>query len=128
MEKTEFRAIHPYQDDAMRLPVKNANDAVKFYIDVMGFELLSKSANAVILGRNQVKMGLEENGGDPTQDGCFIEVDNVERAYQELQSNGWNIDKKANFRIDRHGDTDYKVFFVVAPDGLCYCLGEKIDG
>jgi len=30
----------------------------------------------------------------------------------------------SDFRIDKYGETSYKVFFVVAPDGLCYCLGE----
>ena len=31
----------------------------------------------------------------------------------------------SDFRIDKYGDTSYRVFFVVAPDGLCYCLGER---
>jgi hypothetical protein len=34
----------------------------------------------------------------------------------------------AEFRVDRYGDKSFKVFFVVAPDGLCYCLGERVDG
>jgi len=41
-----------------------------------------------------------------------------------LRSNGLKKEE-AGFRIDRYGDTAYKVFFVVAPDGLCYCLGER---
>jgi hypothetical protein len=34
--------------------------------------------------------------------------------------------EEAGFRIDRRGETSFKVFFVVAPDGLCYCLGERL--
>lgn len=33
--------------------------------------------------------------------------------------------EEAGFSIDQHGSTSFKVFFVVAPDGLCYCLGER---
>jgi lactoylglutathione lyase len=25
----------------------------------------------------------------------------------------------------KHGNTSWNVFYVVAPDGLCYCLGER---
>jgi hypothetical protein len=76
------------------------------------------------LGRDGIQIGLAENGGDPAQEGCFFEVDNAEAAFAELKSNGLNKEE-ADFRIDQHGETSYKVFFVVAPDGLCYCLGER---
>lgn len=56
--------------------------------------------------------------------GCFFEADNVEAAFAELKSNGLEREE-AGFRIDQCGDTSYKVFFVVAPDGLWYCLGER---
>jgi hypothetical protein len=79
---------------------------------------------SIILARDGVQIGLAENGGDPTQEGCFFEVDDVETAFAELKSNGLEKEE-AGFRIDRHGDTSWKVFFVVAPDGLCYCLGER---
>ena len=31
----------------------------------------------------------------------------------------------AGYRIDQHGETSFRVFFVIAPDGLCYCLGQR---
>ncbi len=65
-----------------------------------------------------------ENGGDPTQEGCFFEVDNAEAAFAELKEHGLEKEE-ADFSIDQDGDTSYKVFFVVAPDGLCYCFGER---
>jgi len=51
-------------------------------------------------------------------------VNDAEAAFAELKSNGLKKEA-ADFRIDQHGETSYKVFFVVAPDGLCYCLGER---
>src|SRR5882672_4703214 len=125
--KAVFKTAHPYLEDAMNLPVENLEAAIPFYETVMGFQVLSRKdepSKSAVLGRDDIKIGLAENGGDPTQEGCFFEVDNAEAAFAELKSNGLGKEE-ADFRIDQYGDTSYKVFFVVAPDGLCYCLGER---
>jgi catechol 2,3-dioxygenase-like lactoylglutathione lyase family enzyme len=125
--KAIFSTASPYLEDALNLPVKNVETATHFYETVLGFRVISKKDSpykSVVLGRDTIQIGLAENGGDPSQDGCFFEVDDVELAFTEFNSNGLK-QKEANFRIDKHGDTTYKVFFVVAPDGLCYCLGER---
>lgn len=138
--KAVFKSANPYLDDAMNLPVENLEAAIPFYETIMGFGLVSRKdqpCKSAVLARDGIQIGLAENGGDPTQEGCFFEVDNAEAAFDELKSNGltrqpsW-IERKtpeqreqAGFRVDRHGSTSFKVFFVVAPDGLCYCLGER---
>ena len=111
----------------MNLPVTNVDEAIPFYESVMGFHVVFRTdapRKAVVLKRDMVQIGLAENGGDSTQDGCFFEVDNVETAFAELRTNGLK-QEEANFRIDQYGDKKFKVFFVIAPDGLCYCLGER---
>jgi len=125
--KSIFKTAWPYQDDAMNLPVENVDAAIPFYEKVMGFHVASRADaphKSVVLKRDDVQIGLAENGGDPTQDGCFFEVDNVETAFTELKTNGLE-NEKADFTIDEDGDKKFKVFFVLAPDGLCYCLGER---
>jgi len=125
--KSVFKSAWPYQDDAMNLPVENVDQAIPFYETVMGFRVASRNDSppkSVVLARDDIKIGLAENGGDPTQDGCFFEVDNAETAFTELKGNGLQ-NEKADFTIDQHGDKKFKVFFVIAPDGLCYCLGER---
>ena len=125
--KAVFKTASPYLEDAMNLPVENLEVAIPFYETVMGFQLVSRKdapCKSAVLGRDDIQIGLAENGGDPTQDGCFFEVDNVEAAFNELKSNGLGK-KEADFRVDQYGATSFRVFFVVAPDGLCYCLGEK---
>ena len=125
--KSIFKTVSPYLEDAMNLPVANVEAAIPFYETVMGFKLVSRNASphkSAILSRDGIQIGLAENGGDPTQDGCFFEVDNAEAAFAELRANGLTK-KEADFRIDKYGETWFKVFFVVAPDGLCYCLGEQ---
>jgi catechol 2,3-dioxygenase-like lactoylglutathione lyase family enzyme len=125
--KSVFKSTWPYQEDEMNLPVENVDQAIPFYERVMGFQVASRSDTphkSAILARDEIKIGLAENGGDPTQDGCFFEVDNAEAAFNELRANGLQKED-AEFRIDQYGDKKFKVFFVVAPDGLCYCLGER---
>ena len=138
--KAVFKTAYPYQADAMNLPVGNLEAAIPFYETIMGFQVVARNDTphkSAVLGRDGIQIGLAENGGDPTQDGCFFEVDSAEAAFDELKSNGltthpeWIARKspeereEAGFRIDQHGATSFKVFFVVAPDGLCYCLGER---
>lgn len=122
-----FKNAWPYQQDKMNLPVASVESAISFYETVRGFRVVSRNDSphkSAVLARDEIQIGLAENSGDPTQDGCFFEVDNVETAFAELKANGL-ANESADFRIDKHGTTTWKVFFVVAPDGLCYCLGER---
>ena len=125
--KAIFKNAWPYQRDVMNLPVADVAASIPFYQTIFDFKLLSQTdgpVKSVVLGRDEIRIGLAENGGDPTQDGCFFEVDNVESAFTELKENG--LEKEiSEFTMHNHGDTNWKVFFVIAPDVLCYCLGEK---
>jgi len=124
-----IKRVAPYADDENNLPVTNVDTAIPFYERIMGFRVASRvdePCKTAILERDDLQIGLAENGGDPSQEGCFFEVDDVEAMFAELKANGLDQDQP-NFRVDQHGDTSYKVFFVVAPDGLCYCLGERQD-
>jgi catechol 2,3-dioxygenase-like lactoylglutathione lyase family enzyme len=124
----EFLRAVPYADDAMNLPVANVEAAIPYYERLMGFKVISRSDTphkSAVLGRDRIRIGLAENGGDPTQEGCFFEVDDVEATFAELRSGGFDK-QDPGYRIDNHGETSYRVFFVVAPDGLCYCLGQRM--
>lgn len=119
-----FRAA-PYADDAMNLPVRDIDEATPFYELKMGFRVASRSDDGcrrVVLERDTIQIGLAENGGDPSQEGCFLEVDDVDAAAAELRSYDPNL--RAELKTQQHGETTYRLFFVVAPDGLCYCIGE----
>ena len=125
--KAVFKTASPYQKDAMNLPVKNVEIAIPFYETVMAFQVVSRQdlpIRSAVLVRDNIQIGIAENGGDPSQEGCFFEVDNAETAFAELKANGLERDDPG-FRIYQYGDVKYKVFFVIAPDDLCYCLGER---
>jgi catechol 2,3-dioxygenase-like lactoylglutathione lyase family enzyme len=127
--KAIYEDLHPYQGDALNLPVSDVEKAVGFYTSIMGFSAEPsesiKGIKRVILSRDGITIGLSENGRDPSQDGCFFRVDDVEVAFAELKSNGLEK-KEAEFRVDKYGEKSFKVFFVIAPDGLCFCLGQEL--
>jgi hypothetical protein len=116
-----------YQGDKMNLPVQNLAAALPFYEGVLGFGVLSRGdtpCKSAILGRDQVQIGLAENGGDSSQDGCAFHVNDVEALFSEFKARG--LQKAlSTFDIEKHNGDEWKVFYVVAPDGLCYWFGEK---
>jgi len=115
-----------YKGDSMNLPVADVETALPFYETVLGFQVLSLSDSphkSALLGRDRIQMQLVENGGDPSQDGCAFHVTDVESLFAEFTSNG--LEKLSGFSTERHSDLEWKVFYVVAPDGLCYWFGES---
>jgi catechol 2,3-dioxygenase-like lactoylglutathione lyase family enzyme len=140
-----FLRASPYSDvrgprSLQSLPVRDGEleAAVQYYTRVFGFELVDDSQGkgtpahaSALLQRDDVTLGLEENGGDPEQEGAFIGVDNVEAAFAELNANGLGKEEPSytlDWRPAAGGQPSFynKLFFVVAPDGLCYCLGQKV--
>jgi lactoylglutathione lyase len=123
--KAVFKSAAPYADDEMNLPVKDVEAAIPYYEKTFGFKVVARDDaqhKSVILARDNIQIGLAENGGDPTQEGCFFEVDNVEAAYEEIKG---KAPTESDFRVDKFGNTSFRVFFIVAPDGLCYMIGER---
>lgn len=116
-----------YQGDNMNLPVPDLEAALPFYETVLGFAVVSRSPAphpSALLARDQVQIGLAENGGDPTQDGCAFHVTNLEALFAEFRANG--LQKAlSEFNIERRDGSAWQVFYVVAPDGLCYWFGER---
>lgn len=114
-----------YQGDNMNLPVADLESALPFYETTMGFKVVSRSDaphRSAVLARDAVQMGLAENGGDASQDGCAFHVKNLDALFQEFTSNGLKL---SAIGTEGRGGEVWRVFYVVAPDGLCYWLGEK---
>jgi catechol 2,3-dioxygenase-like lactoylglutathione lyase family enzyme len=116
-----------YQGDKMNLPVRDLASALPFYETVLGFRVTSRAETpekSAVLGRDQVEMRLVENGGDPSQDGCAFHVKELEALFSEFRANGLQKEL-SDFDVEEHGGARWKVFYVVAPDGLCYWFGER---
>ena len=121
-----FKAAFPYQDDILALPVADLDSAARWYTTRFGMvevERLESPKPTVILERDGTRIGFCINGGDASQDGAAILVSNIGGIRRELESRGVEI---ANWRIDLKEGHRFQVFFVVAPDGLCYYFHEPL--
>jgi lactoylglutathione lyase len=126
--KTKFKRAVPYAKDAMNLPVADVEAAIPFYEQTLGFRLVKREVSPhrrAVLARDEIQIALAENGGDPTQEGCYFEVDNLEAAFEEIKG---RKPIETDLQVQSRGESSQRVFFVVAPDGLCYMLGQPLDG
>ena len=123
-----FVKASPYAGDILSLPVEDLDVAVEYYREKFGLtevERRSEPHPAVTMERDGVQIGFAINGGDPSQEGAAIRVSNINGINAQLESNGVNV---ANTRVDERDGEKFNVFFVVAPDGLCYYFHEPIAG
>ena len=122
--KAKFKRAVPYAKDAMNLPVADVEAAISFYEQTLGFRVVGREDSPqrrVVLARDDIQIGLAENGGDPTQEGCYFEVDNIEAAFEEIKG---RKPAESDLDLQTWGESKQRVFFVVAPDCLCYMLGQ----
>ena len=121
-----FEAAFPFQDDVLALPVTDLDVAAQWYSSRFGMTEVERTDQPnpnVILERDGARIGFSINGGDATQDGAAIRVTNILGLKAQLESSGVDI---ANWRVDERDGQKLQVFFVVAPDGLCYYFHEPI--
>ncbi len=122
----KFLGIFPIGDsDPLYLPVQDLEHSLSFYEQSLGFTILSRQSTphkGVFLQRDQVTMGLVENGENPKDHSCYLSVSTVDALFQELQKRQLDV---SPLRLDDHGGQTYRVFFLRAPDGLCFCFGQK---
>ncbi len=122
--------VFGYQRDTMNLPVPDLAAALPFYETVLGFRVVSQRDaphNSAVLARDQIQIGLAENGGDPSQDGCAFHVKDLDALFAEFKANGLRKEL-SDFSIEQRSGVPWRVFYVVAPDGLCYWFGERQAG
>jgi len=125
----KFKAAYPYQEDVMSLPVTDLDIASAWYSQHFGMvevERLSKPDPTVILERDGTKIGFAVNGNDPTQDGAAILVSDINSIKKEFVSHGINV---GDLQTEERDGQTLSVFFVIAPDGLCFYIHEPVaDG
>jgi len=127
MAKTPaFKAAYPYQQDVLALPVSDIDTASEWYsehFDMVEVERKETPVPTVLLERDGVQVGFAVNGGDPTQEGAAILVDHIEEVKKTLEARGVQV---GDWQIDERDGNKLRVFFVIAPDGLCYYFHEPL--
>jgi len=127
MTKPTFQSASPYQNDVLALPVTDLDAASDWYCKHFGMVEVDRSDQpvpTVILERDGTRIGFAINGGDAAQDGAAIRVTNIQQIKAELEATGLTI---GDCRIDERDGQKLQVFFVVAPDELCYYFHEPLD-
>ena len=122
-----YKAASPYGEDVLSLPVEDLDRAAKWYSESFGLnevERRTEPTPTVILERDGVQIGFAITGDNAGEDGAAILVTDIHRAKAELEANGVQI---GNWRIDERDGQKLQVFFVVAPDGLCYYFHQPIE-
>jgi len=122
-----FLAAFPFADDVLALPVTDLDEAAEYYGRTFGLTEVERTHDpeTMIMERDGVRIGFAINGGDPEQEGAAVLVSDIERAREECVAAG--VDVK-NWRIDERDGKQFKVFFVVAPDRLCYYVHQEVTG
>ena len=122
-----FEAAYLFLDDVTTLPVKNLDETVAWYSNAFGLTEVERTSDPVpqvIMARDDAKIGFAINGNDPSQDGAAVLVREIKKVRDELESKGVDV---ANWRVDERDGQQLQVFFVVAPDGLCYYFHEPVE-
>jgi hypothetical protein len=105
--------------------VQDLDYSLPYYELSLGFTIRSCQETPykeALLQRDQITMGLAENGGNPEEYSCYLSVSAVDVLFQELQNKQLDV---SPIRLDIHEGQTYRVFFLRAPDGLCFCFGQK---
>ncbi len=121
-----YEAAYPFANDVLALPVEDIDRAAAWYGPRFGLVEVERTATpvpTVIMERDGIRIGFAVNGGDASNEGAAILVTDIHRARSELEASGVKI---ANWRVDDRDGKKYQVFFVVAPDGLCYYFHQPL--
>ncbi len=117
-----------YQGNNMNLPVGDLDAALPFYETMLGFKVVARDEvphKSAVLARDHVRIALAENGGDPAQDGCAFHVTGLDSLLAEFTANGL-VKEQSVIAVEQRDTGPWRVFYVVAPDGLCYWFGERV--
>lgn len=125
--QAQFKKAFPYQANVLALPVTDLDAASRWYSAHFGMtevERIETPTPTVVLERDGTRLGFAITGGDASQDGAAILVSNIQSLKEELERNGAHV---GEWRVDEMNGRKHQVFFVVAPDGLCYYFHEPLN-
>lgn len=126
-ERAVFEKAFPFGGGVLALPVADLESAAQRYAEHFAMTEVDRKSGpqpTVIMERDGIRLGFSVNGDDSSQEGAAIRVSDIHAARSELESRGVQI---GNWRIDERDGKRLQVFFVVAPDGLCYYFHQPIE-
>ena len=95
-----YEAAFPYAEDVLALPVEDLDQTAEWYGAAFGLvevERRDDPVPTVILERDGVQIGFAVNGGDASQEGAAILVNDIHKARDEIEANGVET---GNWRVE----------------------------
>lgn len=123
---SELKRVVPYARDPLDLPVRDVDAALSHYMLRLGFDVVSRAESprkSALIERDSVQIGLVENGRDPEHEGAYFEVTGLEALFEEI--NG-RLPNDKEIQLQSIKGISQRVFFHIAPDGLCFMFGEHV--
>ena len=123
-----YEAAFPFADDVLALPVEDIDRAAQWYGARFGLVEVERRDDPVPTvnpgGGTACESASPVNRGDPRQRGRRHPGDRHPESPR--RAGGQRRPRTANWRVDERDGEKYQVFFVVAPDGLCYYFHQPI--
>jgi hypothetical protein len=82
------------------IPSYNILKTVEFLQEVLGFSEYANFTDYVILGMNNLTIHILHAGPDTGEMSCYLEVDNVDAAWEKIRDKMNDIEHKAPFLRD----------------------------
>ncbi|MEP4533065.1 MAG: VOC family protein [Cyclobacteriaceae bacterium] len=109
-----------------KLPMRDSSRTKEYYLNNLGFELLSDYGDYIILRKDEVEIHFFEfKGLKPSKNygQVYIRTDNIETLYQRLQDNSTPIHPNAPLQTKPWGQ---KEFALLDPDNNLLTFGQEI--
>ncbi len=119
-----------YQGDNMNLPVPDLAAAIPFYETVLGFQVSSRSDAPHKSAGTDARPGSDRARGKRRRslaERVCLPREGPGVVVRGVHCHGLHKEH-SNFDVERRDGVAWNVFYVIAPDGLCYWFGERQPG
>jgi len=86
--KTRVERINPY------LNVSDISKSLRYYVDVLGFDLYIETPNLGIVERNGHQIHISKDKDDGRANRVWIGVENIEVLFEQMKDNGAQISEE----------------------------------
>ena len=126
-DRAKILTASPFQNDVLALPVSDLDQASDWYQKNFGFNEVERKDDpnpTVLMERDEVRLGFALNDLNPEEEGAALRVTDIHAMRDELEGKGIET---GNWRVDDWDGEKFQVFFVVAPDRLCYVFTQPLS-
>jgi len=122
--KAIFKRAVPYADDAMNLPVADVDAAIPYYERPLGFassQDLRRRTSRSCSRATRFRSAWQRTVAIRRRKVVILKSTTSKLLFAEIKG---KQPADGDLKINKHGDSASKVFFAIAPDGLCYMIGQ----